>query len=226
MTSPSFTTPFEIRASFSLPLNPEFVEYPDVEEETVPYSGSGFGGGFRPVSLETDRFILLSPFFTVRREKHVPHLLKKKSGNATGGGEHEAQKDLALTHLDLGAGALTGIKTGLNSHLALFGAIEASRYNSADPNPSAEVDRYGNYENPADQGGFPLPLQHENTHPKEGLTSKFKAGGEIKLGLARGNGGPAVHLGGAWETHIIATTNKGTLHLNAAVIFAAGSYSF
>lgn len=184
-----------------------FREFPDTDEERIPFMGASLSGRFRPVSIQSDRFLIVSPYAKVGGGILVPKMIDAETETYT------QENGLKLGHFDFGVGMLiTGLRIGKNSYFAPYGTVQASVYEAAGPDPSAEVDRYGNYSEVRDQGGIPLPLQHENAQVAGGLHFTGHLGAEIRVGLTQNKNGPGFHIAWGYEVRKIATSNKGKLH--------------
>ncbi|MBU0505195.1 MAG: hypothetical protein ABII18_01245 [bacterium] len=210
----------EIGFEVDMPLHVTFKEFPNSADESIAYQGVGAKLRVGFLDLQT-KALLFRPFFLLQAGQYVPSLLNEETK------KYDAQKELALRHLDVGGGVFIGVRVGdKGSCIGLTAALMGSSYYDAPENLNADVDRYGNYENPLDQGGFTIPLQLEHAQMSDGsknanLTASF--GALVQIAVLKQLG---INIGANLDLREMKTTTHDTLSARSFNLSLGASYLF
>jgi hypothetical protein len=210
----------EIGFELDVPLHVTFKEFPNSEDESIAYQGVGAKLRVGFLDLQT-KALLFRPFFLLQAGQYVPSLLNEETK------QYDEHKEFTLSHLDVGGGMFLGIRVGDEGSVIGFNAaLMGTSYFDAPENAQADVDRYGNYENPTDQGGFTIPLQLEHAQMAEGannanLTASF--GLLVQIALIKHLG---INIGTNLDLRNMNTTTHDKLHSRVFNLSLGASYLF
>lgn len=171
--------PTRLSLEVSGPVTTDFPESENPETETIFYSGSELGLRLRVIGIRTDKIeTRLSLLGHTGRE--LPRLFDEDTQS------YVTNPELSLTHKDIGLEFLFGPRLGDKSVLGFTGSLALAKFATNPENSSGTRDRYGNFEDPNDQGGFPIPGAPLNNIHTQGLSSTARLGLAVEVEIFKG----------------------------------------